>query len=221
MAPWYKSTLAYIIYFLILVSSVFILIWTVNKRIEISARKERLKHLREYREKEREYIQQALIAEKEIMTMKNEKLRAEMIQQDKELANQAMNLVRKNEFITNIRQELQNIKKASQEDIVNEKILYLVSKIKKEVDNNKQREVFDKAFDEVHEAFINRLKSKYPSLTPTELRLCAFLRMNISSKEIASLMNISPRGVETSRYRIRKKLNLNKFASLTDIILNL
>jgi ligand-binding sensor domain-containing protein/DNA-binding CsgD family transcriptional regulator len=221
LSPWYKSVIAYIIYVMIIISSVFILIWTVNKRIEISNRKERLKHLREYRVKEREYKRQALLSEKEIISMKNERLQIERIQQDKELANQAMNIVRKNEFLTKIKDELLNLKKISGEDIANEKIVSIISRINREVGHNTQREVFEKAFDEVHEAFLNRLKSRYPFLTPTELRLCAFLKMNITTKEIAPLMNISVRGVEICRYRIRKKLGIDRATNLTSLLLNL
>jgi ligand-binding sensor domain-containing protein/DNA-binding CsgD family transcriptional regulator len=221
LAPWYKSVVAYILYVIVLLSSAMVLIWTVNRRIEIANRKERLKQLREYQEKEREYIRQALQSEKEIISMKNERLRIEMIQRDKELANQAMNLVRKNEFLIKIKEELLSLKKTCQEESVSEKIVSLMSRINKEVGHNKQREVFEKAFDEVHESFMNKLKSKYPSLTPTELRLCAFLKMNISTKEIAPLMNISVRGVEICRYRIRKKLNIDRTTNLTGLLIDL
>ncbi|MCX6334164.1 MAG: triple tyrosine motif-containing protein [Bacteroidia bacterium] len=221
MSPWFKSIVAYIVYSLILISLAIFLIWAVNKRIEISNRKVKLKELREYREKEREYIKQALQSEKEIISMKNEKLRIEMIQQDKELANQAMNLIRKSEVLLKIKEELMAMKKASNEELVSEKIVSLISKINKEVGHNKQREVFEKAFDEVHEEFLNKLKSRYPSLTPTELRLCAYLKMNISTKEIAPLMNISVRGVEICRYRVRKKLGIDRMTNLASLLINL
>ena len=221
LSPWYKSIIAYISYIIFLISLIYFTIWTVNKRIEISARKERLKHMREYREKEKEYIRQALISEKEIVTMKNERLRIEMIQQDKELANQAMNMVRKNEFLIRIKEELKDLKKLSHEEPAGEKVNVIIARINKEVDSNKQREVFEKAFDEVHEEFLDRLKSKYPALTPTELRLCAFLKMNISTKEIAPLMNISVRGVEICRYRVRKKLGIDRITNLTGLLINL
>jgi ligand-binding sensor domain-containing protein/DNA-binding CsgD family transcriptional regulator len=221
LPPWYKSIAAYIIYMAILISSVILLTWSVRKRIEISNRKERLKHLKTYREKEQEYIRQALLSEKEIISMKNERLRIEMIQRDKELANHAMNLIRKNEFLGKIREDLQILKKVSRDEAVNEKILSVISKINKDIDNNKQREVFERAFDEVHEEFLDKLKSKFPALTPTELRMCAYLKMNISTKEIAPLMNISARGVEICRYRIRKKLGISRTTNLTSMLIDL
>jgi DNA-binding CsgD family transcriptional regulator len=221
LPPWSKSIAAYITYALLFISLIIFSRWLLNKRIEISNRKERIKQLREYNEREREYIRQALVSEKEIITMKNEKLQTEKKLRDKELANQAMNIVRKNETLTNIKEELINLKKSSSDASVTEKIVSIISTINREVGHNKQREVFDKAFDEVHEAFVEKLKSHYPSLTPTELRLCAFLKMNISTKEIAPLMNISIRGVEICRYRIRKKIGIDRNTNLTGFLINL
>jgi DNA-binding CsgD family transcriptional regulator len=220
LSPWYKSIMAYIIYGILLVLLMVCLLWIENKRIVISNRKERLKQLLEYRKKERIYINQAVLVEKELITLKNEKLRIDMIQQDKELANQAMNIIRKNEFLTKIREELLNLKKTAKEEPVNVKVVSIISKINREVAHDKQREVFDLAFDEVHEKFMNKLKTQYPSLTPTELRLCAFLKMNISTKEIAPLMNISVRGVEICRYRIRKKLDIKRTTNLTSMLID-
>lgn len=221
LPPWYKSIVAYIIYLLLLISAAIMLAWGVRKRIEIANRKERIKQLKAYKEREQEYIRQALLSEKEIISMKNEKLRVEMIQRDKELANQAMNLIRKNEFLGKIRSDLQNLKKVTKDETVSEKIVSVISRINKDIDHNKQREVFENAFDEAHEEFLNRLKSKYPSLTPAELRMCAYLKMNISTKEIAPLMNISVRGVEICRYRIRKKLGIDRATNLTSLLLDL
>jgi DNA-binding CsgD family transcriptional regulator len=63
-------------------------------------------------------------------------------------------------------------------------------------------------FDEINNDFLKKIKGLYPQLTSTDLKLCAYLQLNMSSKEIAQLMNISLRGVEISRYRLRKKLQL-------------
>jgi DNA-binding CsgD family transcriptional regulator len=69
--------------------------------------------------------------------------------------------------------------------------------------------------------FLTVLKSKFPTLKPHELQLCAYLRMNLSSKEIAPLMSISVRGVEIGRYRLRKKLNLSTEENLVQYLLDL
>ena len=219
--PWYRSAYAitgYILLFLILTLLSTLLI---IRRIEVSKRKERLKHLRAYRKKESDYIKQAALAEKKIIHLKNEKLKSDMIHRDKELANQTMDLIHKNNFLTRIKDELEKIKNLYPDETLRKKVTSLVGKIDKDVDHDKQWEVFETAFDEVHEDFLNRLKARYPTLTPKELRLCAYLRMNISTKEIAPLMNISIRGVEICRYRVRKKLNIDRDTNLTSLIIDL
>ena len=96
----------------------------------------------------------------------------------------------------------------------------LITRIGKEIDSEKQWKVFNMHIEQVYEDLFKKLIENYPDLTPRELNLCAYLRMNISSKEIATLMNISARGVEISRYRIRKKLHLDREANLTEFMIN-
>ncbi|HZK94211.1 MAG TPA: triple tyrosine motif-containing protein [Prolixibacteraceae bacterium] len=219
--PWYRSIVAIIGYIILFIIFTLFAIRLFIKRIEISKRKERLKHLKAYRQKERNYIQQVSLSEEKIIRLKNEKLKSEVIHRDKELANQTMDLIRKNKFLAKIKEELEKIKMASTDELLKEKISSLVGKIDKDIDHNKQWEVFETAFDDVHEDFLNRLKARFPTLTPKELRLCAYLRMNISTKEIAPLMNISIRGVEICRYRVRKKLNIDRDTNLTSLIIDL
>ena len=80
-------------------------------------------------------------------------------------------------------------------------------------------EQFEAHFDQVHENFLRNLRNAYPNLTPKDQKLCAYLRMNLTTKEIAPLMNISVRGVEISRYRLRKKLELETDTNLVDFIM--
>ena len=81
--------------------------------------------------------------------------------------------------------------------------------------------VFESSFNEAHENFFKKLKSGHPDLVPNDLKLCAYLRMNMSSKEMASLLNISLRGVEIRRYRLRKKLNLEHDKNLVEFLIEL
>jgi ligand-binding sensor domain-containing protein/DNA-binding CsgD family transcriptional regulator len=219
--PWYKSHIAYLVYLLAGASVVFLLVKFIRWRIDLAHRKERLINQRIYEAREQEYKRQALEAEKEIIRIRSEKLHAEMIMRDKELANQAMNLVRKNEFLNHLKDELTGLRQTCSEDLTGRRVSEIISRINREVDSNKQREVFESVFDEVHEEFLQKVKSRYPSLTPTELRLCAYLKMNISTKEIAPLLNISVRGVEICRYRIRKKMGISRDTNLTTHLLGL
>lgn len=219
--PWYRTYFAYFVYTLILLFLIMLLINYFIKRIEISKRKERLEHLKAYRQKEQDYKREALIAEKQIINLKNEKLRIEMIHRDKELANQTMNLIQKNKFLVKIKEDLEKLGRNTNNEAIQDKITTLINRIDKDIDHKRQWEVFETAFDEVHEDFLKKLKEKYPNLTPKELKLCAYLRMNISTKEIAPLMNISVRGVEICRYRVRKKLNIDRDQNLTKMIIDL
>ena len=96
-------------------------------------------------------------------------------------------------------------------------------KIIRDIDRNLSEdegwEQFTKHFDQVHGDFLSNIKKDNPTLTPQEIKLCAYLRMNMSSKEIANLLNISVRGVEISRYRLRKKLDISRDTNLVDYML--
>ena len=219
--PWYKSPVAFLTYAIAGMILILLLARFISWRIDLSRRNERLKNSRIYEAKEQEYKRQALEAEKEIIRIRNEKLQAEMILRDKELANQAMNLIRKNEFLNHMKDELNNLMAGCNDKATGIKVSEMLHRIDREVDNNKQREIFESAFDEVHEEFLQLVKAKYPDLTPGELRLCACLKMNLPTKEIAPLLNISIRGVEICRYRIRKKMGITRDVNLITHLLSI
>ncbi|WP_423129684.1 triple tyrosine motif-containing protein [Gaoshiqia sp. Z1-71] len=219
--PWYRSALAYSGYTLLAVAFIGLIIWFVLYRIRISRRKERLKHLQEYRKKVQQYQRDALISEKEIIKLRNEQLRGKMIHLDKELANQTMTVIHKNKFMGKLKSELKNLQGQVSDSNIKSRISLIMNRIDKEFDDKRQNELFETYFDEVHEDFFKRLAEKHPSLTPREQKLCAYIKMNISSKEIAALLNISQRGVEISRYRLRKKLNLPQETNLGAFISNI
>ncbi len=219
--PWYRSHLAKVFYVVLLLLTVFLFYRLMIKRIEVSRRKERLRQLKAYRSREQNYQREALISEKEIVNLRNEKLQESMIHRDKELANQTLHLVRKNRFLSKLKEELKHLETQTPDQNLKTRLSLQIRRIDREIDDTKQWEVFETAFDEVHEAFLERIKQKFPQLTPREMRLCAYLKMNISTKEIASLMNISVRGVEISRYRLRKKMGIDHDTNLISFITGL
>ena len=157
-------------------------------------------------------------SEKEIIELKNDQLQKDISFKNTELASIAMHLAHKKDFITTLEQELKNIHKNKLGPTeVASNLKSIIHRLQQESVLDDDWERFTYYFDELHMSFINRLKEKYPDLTTNDHRLCAYLRMNLSTKEIAALSNISPRGVEGSRYRLRKKmdlpneLNLNEF----------
>lgn len=219
--PFHRSKIAYAIYLLLLLLIIAGNIYFQKKRLEKTRIKAMHNHQKELEEQSLKFREQSLIQEKEIMKLRNETLMNEMNHKNKELANSTLNLVHKNKILTTLRQHLNDLlQKPSDTGHHKHEISLLVKKINKELSSEKHQEAFDAYFDEVHQDFIRRLKEVYPELSPKELRLCAYLKMNLSSKEIAPLMNISVRGLEISRYRLRKKLNLDRNVNLIDFILS-
>jgi DNA-binding CsgD family transcriptional regulator len=216
-----QSVLKILLSILAILGCIYLIIRLMTKRDDISGRKAQGNKPLDDSEEDNHYKTQALLAEQKIINLENEKMKIEMIHRDKELANQTMDLIRKNKFLVKIAEELDKVNRLSSDQTINSKINALIQKINKEIDNEKQWEIFETAFDDVHEDFLTRLKQKYPSLTPKELKLCAYLRLNISTKEIAPLMNISIRGVEICRYRVRKKLNIDRDQNLTSMIMEM
>ena len=193
----------------------------IRKRIERARRKEKLRQKKKYIQREKELNEEKLRTEKELEKTKNDKLQAEMRHKDKELVNSTFHIIQKNKFLNSVKAEILKVQKEVKDDMLKHEFSKIIKKIDKDINNEKHWEVFDRYFDEVHQDFLNRLKEKHTDLTPKELRMCAYLRMNISTKEIAPLMNISVRGVEISRYRLRKKLNLDRDTNLTEYILSI
>lgn len=220
LPPFQRTIAAYVIYMLIFLGCVVLFLWWIKKRFERSRIRSHQQQEELFRKKEEILQREALEAEKQLIRMRNDNLKEEMVKKDKELANATMQMLQKNKTMINIKNELNKIAGSFNSQQKYE-IQHLFRKINKEIDNENQWKVFETHFENVHEAFLTRIKSAFPNLTPRELKLCAYLRMNISSKEISVLMNISTRGVEISRYRLRKKFNLDRDANLTDFILTI
>ncbi len=169
------------------------------------------KRLLEKQEKDFKLI--TLAKEKELIQSRNDQLNIDVQSKSRELATSTMSIIKKNELLGMIKNEL----KVGGENGVKS----VVKIIDKNLNNTDDWQVFKEAFNNADKDFIKKLKEIHTSLTPNDLRLCAYLRLNLSSKEIAPLLNISPRSVEVKRYRLRKKMNLEHNDSLTDYILNI
>jgi DNA-binding CsgD family transcriptional regulator len=152
--------------------------------------------------------------EKEIIRIKNERLEADFKSKSKELAASTMSIIKKNELLTNIKEELHNIDDKNSV----KPVLHIIDKSLK---RNDDWELFQEAFNNADSEFLKKIKTLHPSLSPNDLKMCAYLRLNLSSKEIAPLLSISSRSVEIKRYRLRKKLNLLHEDNLVNYILEL
>ena len=150
--------------------------------------------------------------EQELMKLRNDQLRQDIENKNSELAISTMSLIRKNEFLRSIKKELQYIEKSP-------KTKSVIKIIDKNLNNNNDWEFFQEAFNNADKDFLKKIHGLHQTLTPNDLRFCAYLRLNLSSKEIAPLLNISYRSVEIKRYRLRKKMNLPHEKSLVEYIL--
>ncbi|MFO7863144.1 MAG: triple tyrosine motif-containing protein, partial [Salinivirgaceae bacterium] len=218
--PFYKTVWAYVSYVVFVVLIIVLTVFYVLRRIKNVKIREKERQKEKYKERERALQQEALVAEKEIVKLRNEKLRQEMKNKDRELANGTMQTIKKNDFLISLKNDLAKIAKLTPSNEVRTNVRKTIRKIDHDISNEQNWTVFEKHFLDVHEEFIGDIKEQYPDISPSELRLCACLRMNLSTKEIATLFNLSVRGVETSRYRLRKTLNLDRDTNLTDFILS-
>ena len=203
---WYERTLAKVFYLAILFGLVFLL-QTYHQR-----------QLREQRQKF-EAEKQRELAQQQIQT-DNEKLHFEVFNKSKELANSTMSIIRKNEILMEIKDELGDIKNELGARFPEKHYSHLKHIIDVNLTSEENWKVFEENFNGVHQDFLQRLKHDFPDLTPGDLRLAAYLRMNLSSKEISPLLYISVRGVENKRYRLRKKMGLSEEANLTEFVMN-
>ncbi len=201
--PWFFSTLAIIVYvFLFLV-----IIFMVHKFYQKQHRKLILENEKELRMKNLE-------AEQRIIKLQNEQLEREMTSKNKELAVSTMSLIKKNEFLTSIKDKLKDSGDS-------QGIKSVIKTIDKDISEEDNWKFFKEAFSNADKDFFKKIKKQHPHLTPNDLKLCAYLRLNLSSKEIAPLLNISVKSVEIKRYRLRKKMDLPRERQLTDYILEI
>ena len=208
LQPWYFSGYAFAVYFAILL----LIVLTINYMYS-TIYQNRQQKIMEKADREMLYLK--LKNEQELMQEKNERLRAEIDAKNKELAVTAMGIVKKNEFLIQLRDEMQN---RSPDQVIMDK---MIGSVNLEIENEESWEMLRSAFENVDKDFIQVLMARHAELTPNDLKLCTYLRLNLNSKEIASLMNISVRSMETKRYRLRKKLGLEHDENLVEYILSI
>jgi len=205
--PWYLSVLAIASYILIVLLGMLF----INRLIVRYYRRQRSRLIKE-NEKQLEFAR--LEGEQEIMKLRNGQLKSELDSKNRELATTAMSLINKNELLQGIKNDLLQL-----EDNATRKEITRV--IDKNLSNKNDWELFKEAFNNADKDFLHKIKSLHPNLTANDLKFCAFLRLNLSSKEIAPLLNISVRSVEIKRYRLRKKLKLEHSDNLIDYIIEI
>ena len=205
--PWYLSSLAYTFYIMLLIAFSLTINLSYTKYYKreqnkiISANAKKLE-LIEFKNKE------------EMMRLRNSNLQESVESKNRELAAATMATIKNNKFLQQIIVDLKSLKS------INEINSVLVT-IKRNLDKGDDWKFFEEAFNNTDQNFIKNLKNLHPKLTQSDLKLCAYLRLNLSTKEIAPLFGISVRSVEIKRYRLRKKTNLKSGVTLIDHIVSI
>lgn len=192
--PWFLSNTAILFYLAI----IFGLSLMIHKNY-----KKYYKKLHAHKQLESEQL---------ITSFKNEKLNQDIESKNRELAISTMSIIKKNEVLNSIKKELKKTKHSE-----NNAALKLIDN---NLNDTKDWSFFEQAFNNADKDFLDKIKMSHPDLSPNDLRFCAYLRLNLSSKEMAPLLNISIKSVETKRYRLRKKLGLDHDSGLITYILN-
>ena len=223
LPPWYRTWWAYALYAILLLAAGRLAYQRLQK-----SRQELVAEKNEQIQEQEEQLQEQ---EEQIATLREEKLEVELRARQQELVSSRMNVVRKNEMLLDIKKtavSLNNalpssteIKQSELLTTIKRRVMRLISQIDTNIEHDEDLEAFKDTFDSVHHHFLQTLDERYPSLSHKEKMLCVYIRINLLSKEIAPLLNISTRGVEISRYRIRQKLGLNSKESLTKFLQSL
>lgn len=216
--PWFRTTFAQVM--LTIATLGIILLFFYLQKMKFESEKEYLENVHKQKVEEKDL--QVEKTEEELTQIKNEKLQSEIEHKNNELASSTMHLLQKQELLASVQQSLKKaIKKDKFTPEQKQELNLIIQMLKQDAIIDDDWEKFSQYFDEVHGNFTQKLKEKHPVLTNYDLKLCAYLRMNLTTKDIAALMNVSPRAIEGSRYRLRKKLDLKTEINLVDFMQNI
>lgn len=220
LAPWHRSTKAKIVIVLLILAG----LWFGYRQLERYSRRATLrmeqKKEQELEEMRRSAARDALEKDYQIADLKGRQLEQDVKHKAEELSNVTMNVARKNEILLDISQRLDRMQENA-DSTVQKELQRIKSLIKKNISHDDDWRNFLHNFDLAYDDFARRLSEMHPGLTQTELRVCCYLKMGLSSKDIAPLFNISYRSVEMTRYRIRRKLNMTRDTNLTEYLQSL
>jgi phosphate/sulfate permease/DNA-binding CsgD family transcriptional regulator len=205
---------------MIVFGSLALLLLLLSIFMTIKVRKIRQKQDSELQKLENKY----LFKQKELEdTLAEQKVRQSDLDKElkfrqNEMVTMAMNIIQKNEFLSSLKNEIVEIKSSVKDPEARQAFNRLSLMISQNLSIDRDREKFQMHLNEQNSNFLRLLSEKYPSITDNEKRLAVLLRLNLSSKEIASILNISPKSVEMNRYRLRKKLKVSPKINLSDFI---
>ncbi len=216
--PWYRSIPMFIVYGALLLLGLYAFIRIKNEQRKKSVEKLKIAHKREIEIQKIKFEEKRLKAKNEKIKKDNKFLKENLESRNKELASSAMQTVQIDNQLLQLKKSLDEIYNQS-DGRIRKQLRYAIKLLEDQIKGDNNWKHFETHFNQIHDNSLERLKEKYPELSHREIRLCAYLKLNLSSKEIAPLMGISYRGVESLRFRVRKKMNLDTSVNLTDYII--
>jgi ligand-binding sensor domain-containing protein/DNA-binding CsgD family transcriptional regulator len=214
MPPWYLTVWARISYLAVLAGLVYLLYKAHKKRL--AQQQQRLEINLDQR------VQQQLKDNQhDLMIAQQQKLTQEILLKSEHLANSSLNLIEKKAILNKIKDALASIKEEAGPGFPVSKYNRLIKLINNHTNNDNDLKLFEESFDQIHNEFFKKLLKEHPDLAPPDLKLAAYLKMNLTTKEIAPLLKITHRGVEIKRYRLRKRLKLNSDQNLIEFMMTI
>ena len=222
--PWFRSILMKILYLILIVGSCAMMLVSIYKYSKRKTKAEFIQKLVEDAKNEERLKNQMLEHEKTILALQNENLQESIRLKSNEISNSMLNIIQNQELLSSIQNDTQQIAALLSEskiDAARNAAHVLSERINESLQIQGSWKVLEDNFNVVHHDFITKIKDAYPQLNNNDIKLAIFIRMNLLTKEIAPLMGISERGLESARFRLRHKLNLPKSERLSDFLNNI
>ncbi len=221
LPPWWRTSIAYAVYTILSLVILFVIIYFDQQRVKKQFKRAEEEAQLQIQEQEEVHKKEQEKQQQQIAELEKENLKYELSHKQQEVTNLLLSSAKQNELLEEIKHDLTRVQTAVRPGNIRE-LRDRLEKLARRIDINMQNqevlERVEKEFNMLHNSMMTKLKANYPDLSQNERMMCIYIRMHLLTKEIAPLLNLSVRGVETLRYRLRKKFDLSRDESLADYL---
>ncbi len=222
LPAWYETWWAYLLYALLTVALVYWLLRYLKQRSERELVKVKAEKERQLKQQQQQFSLEQAENERELLKLRTKQLEYDMKSNASKLADSTINLMRKNDMLLSLDTQMEQLSESVRQEAPKANINRMIKDIRRGIQQNinddENWEKFEETFNLVYDNYMRKLTEHFPDLKLNDRKLCAYLRMGLSSKEMASLLNTSTRSIETARYRLRKKLQMDSGENLKEFI---
>lgn len=222
LPAWYETVWAWMAWLMLATGALYLFIKWLARRAERQLRNERIENERRMKEQQTRFEVERTKRQVQMAEAKADQLQAELKHKASELASSTMNLIQQNDMLLQFDDDMRDLSEAVRRDerktTLTQKVQNIRQMLQSHLNDDKGWEQFEENFNIVYDDFMVNLMREFPNLKKADRKLCAYLKMGLSSKEMASLLNMPVRSIETARYRLRKKLNLEQGDNLSSFI---